>query len=170
MRHYPEPDKSSPYASIPFLEDTFNIILTSTPRSSNWSPSFSFPHQNHVRISSHSYVLHFTLLGFITRIMFDEEWYKFRKQTGHKNACLHITYRISFVSQQIWPCRKRESLRLHLRNDTEIVCFCRKFLIQIKWNKIIKNINLRNRTIGFMWLLRIWQWISRCVSSIITTD
>ena len=140
-----------------FLKIHFNIILTSTPRSSNWSPSFSFPNQNHVCISSHPYVSRFILLVFITRIIFDEQWYRFRTQTDHKNVCLHITYRISFGSQQLWACRKNESLRLHLRNEIEIVRFCRKFLIWIKLNIIIKiyiSNNLRNKKTGFIRLSR----------------
>jgi len=117
-----------------FLKIRFNIILTSTPRSSNWSHSFSFPSQKYVCISSHSCVSRFILLGFITRIIFEEQWYRFRKQTDHKNACLHVTYRISFGSQELWACWKRESLRLHLRNEIEIVRFGWKLEIRIKLN------------------------------------
>jgi hypothetical protein len=34
---YPEPDESNPHSHIPFLLDPFNIILTSTPRSSKYT-------------------------------------------------------------------------------------------------------------------------------------
>ena len=48
---YPESDQSSPCPPSHFLKIHFNIILPSAPRSSKWTPSLRFPHQNPVRIS-----------------------------------------------------------------------------------------------------------------------
>jgi hypothetical protein len=46
---YPAPDQSSLCHCIPLLEDLFNIIFPSTPKSSNWSFSFRCPtHPKHV--------------------------------------------------------------------------------------------------------------------------
>jgi hypothetical protein len=45
---YPEPDQSSPRPSSHFLEIHLNISLQSTPGSSKWSPSLSFPYHNPV--------------------------------------------------------------------------------------------------------------------------
>ena len=52
---YSKPDQSTPSQPIPLLEDTFNIILPSTPGSSKWSLSLRFPHQNPVRTSPFSH-------------------------------------------------------------------------------------------------------------------
>ena len=47
----------------------FNSILTSTPRSSKWSFSFSCPHQNYVRISllTHTSNMPHHLFGWVNR-------------------------------------------------------------------------------------------------------
>jgi hypothetical protein len=47
----PWPDQSSPCPTIPFLKINFNIILSSTPRSANWSLSLRSPHHSSVRTS-----------------------------------------------------------------------------------------------------------------------
>ena len=45
---HPEPDQSTPWPPIPFLTIHRNIILTSTPGSSNWSLFPRFYHQKPV--------------------------------------------------------------------------------------------------------------------------
>ena len=47
---YSEPDQSTP-CHIPLLENPFNIILPSTPGSSQWSLSLRFPYQNPLHTS-----------------------------------------------------------------------------------------------------------------------
>ena len=55
---YLEPDRSSLCLPIALPKTHLNIILTSRPGSSKWSPSLSFPHQNPVHISAfRQYVL-----------------------------------------------------------------------------------------------------------------
>ena len=44
-----------------FLNTHFNIILPSTPKSSKWSPSIRFPHQNPVFTSPVAHVSHLPL-------------------------------------------------------------------------------------------------------------
>ena len=45
---YPEPYQANPCLPTPYFEDTFIIILPSTPRSSKWSVFIRYPHQNPV--------------------------------------------------------------------------------------------------------------------------
>ena len=47
---------------IPLLEYSFNIILSPISRSSKWSLSLRFPHQNQVYTSPVPHVRHFLLL------------------------------------------------------------------------------------------------------------
>jgi len=60
---YTEPDSSTPQLSIHFFRINSNAILQSTPRSSKWSLTFSFPEQNYVCVISPC-VLH------VSRILF----------------------------------------------------------------------------------------------------
>jgi hypothetical protein len=46
--------RSTPSSSV-FLKFQFNIVLTSTPGSSNWSLSLRVPHHNPVRTSTHTH-------------------------------------------------------------------------------------------------------------------
>jgi hypothetical protein len=47
---YPDPHESSPHPPTLFLNFLFNIILTSTPRSSEWSLPFRYSDQNCIRV------------------------------------------------------------------------------------------------------------------------
>ena len=61
-----------------FLKIHFIIVLPSTPRSSRWSLSFRFPHQNPARASSLSHTCYMPaqliLLYLITPIIFGEQY------------------------------------------------------------------------------------------------
>jgi hypothetical protein len=48
---YPEPDQSSPCTPSHFFKIYFNIILSSTPSSSNWPLSLRSPYKNPLSIS-----------------------------------------------------------------------------------------------------------------------
>ena len=60
----PEPDQCTP-SPIPLIEDHFNIILSPTPGSSKWSPSFKSPQKSsvctpslsHSHLSLHPYFI-----------------------------------------------------------------------------------------------------------------
>ena len=53
------------HVPILFLEKLFDIILLSTPRSSNWSPSMRLPQQNSLCSFSPPYVPHAPSISFI---------------------------------------------------------------------------------------------------------
>ena len=73
----PEPHQFSPYSLSRCLKIHNNIILPSTPRSSKWSLSYRFPHQNPVYTSPLSHMCcmspHLILPDLITRIILGEE-------------------------------------------------------------------------------------------------
>jgi len=69
-----QPDQSSPYLPFHFLEIHFSIMPQSRLRSSQWSVSLGFPHQNpvctfslHIRATCRAY---FILLEWITWIIY----------------------------------------------------------------------------------------------------
>ena len=74
----PEPDQSSPCPRTHFLKTHLNIILPSTPRSSNWSLSLRFPHQKPVYTSIHPIrvtgIAYLIPLDCIIRTIFGEEY------------------------------------------------------------------------------------------------
>jgi hypothetical protein len=70
--HYLEPEQSNPRPH--FLNIRFNFILSSTHRSSKWSLSFRFPHQNALcTYPPHTCCMpcpgHLILIDFITRVI-----------------------------------------------------------------------------------------------------
>ena len=79
---YPEPDQSSPYLSIPRLEDLFNIILPSMLRSSKWPIFLSSFHQNPVckfcppiRTTRPAHLIILNLLKPKTYFMYHQLWH-----------------------------------------------------------------------------------------------
>jgi len=75
---YPEPARSSPYPHIPLLKIHLNIILPSTPGSSQWSLSFRFPTKTLYTLLlppvRATWPTHLILLYFITRTIFGEQY------------------------------------------------------------------------------------------------
>jgi len=72
---YTQPARSSPY--LHFLKTNLNIILPSTPGSSNWSPSLTLPHENPIHTSFSiraTCPAHLILLDFITRTILGEKY------------------------------------------------------------------------------------------------
>ena len=64
-----------------FLKIHFNIIFSSTPRPSKWSPSFGTPHQNHVCTTPFPKILH--ALSIILFLIWEPEQH-FMGGTEHK--------------------------------------------------------------------------------------
>jgi len=77
---FPEPDQTSPCPPTHFLKIHLNIILSSTPGSSKWPLSFSFPYQNSVYtfpLPLTCYIPRTSLLNLITWTIFGEEYRSF---------------------------------------------------------------------------------------------
>jgi hypothetical protein len=63
---YAEPDRSNPCPPSHFLKIHFNIILSPTLRSSKWSLSLKFLHQNPVHTALSPYVLYAPPISFFS--------------------------------------------------------------------------------------------------------
>ena len=76
---YPEPVRSSPFPTSPYLKIHLNIIFPSTPVSPKCSLSPRFPHQNPVYASSlpirATCPAHLILLDLITQTVLGEKYY-----------------------------------------------------------------------------------------------
>ena len=98
----PEPDQSSQCPSSQFLKIHLNIILFSTPWSSKWSVSHTFPHQNAVFIFFSSICAtcpgHLILLNLITQIMFGEEYISLSSSLC---SLLHTHFTSSYLGTNI---------------------------------------------------------------------
>ena len=57
-----------------FLKIHINIILLSMPRSSKWTLSLRFPHQNPVYASPPPYMLHAPLISFFSMWSPEQHW------------------------------------------------------------------------------------------------
>ena len=63
-RPFSEPEQSSPWSASHFLKIPLNIILPSTPGSSEWSPPQISPPKHSTKLSSPQYMLHAPPISF----------------------------------------------------------------------------------------------------------
>jgi hypothetical protein len=97
-----------PFSPSCFSEINFNIILPSTPRSSKWPPSLSFPHSNHhaPHLSSirATYPASLSLLELIARPYLFILFFTF--------------FMLKFCARTIWRRHVWEGNRRHMRTSS----------------------------------------------------
>ena len=72
---YLEQDRSTPCPHFTLLRSILNIVLPSTPGSSKWSHSLTFPQKSqYAPLGSPRSTAHLSLLNLITRMIFGEEY------------------------------------------------------------------------------------------------